>query len=284
MIVGKTTGARTRSEVPVYDSSAARIPLVAEFGELLHFRFLVWNLIARDLKIRYKRSALGFIWVMLNPLLMMGVQTIVFSQLFRFNVDHFTVYLLGGTLIWNLYAQGSIAAMSSVQGNGAILRKLHVPPSVFVVSAVGSAVVNLIFALAPFLVLTLANGLTPQWSWLFLLVPLLLTTLFTLGIGLIIGALMVFFTDTFEIYQVLVSIYYFLTPIFYPVTILPEPLRTLESFNPMALFLSSFRNAVIAGTLPSLHHVFYAVVAALGTLFIGWLFFTRLEDRFVYYF
>src|SRR5579862_824519 len=147
MIADKITGARARSVRPVYDSQAFRIPLISEFRELLFFRFLVWNLISRDLKVRYKRSALGFIWVMLNPLLMMAVQAIVFSQLFRFNVNHFTVYLLGGTLIWNLYVQGSTAALASVQANGSILRKLHVPPSVFAVSAVGSAVVNLLFAL-----------------------------------------------------------------------------------------------------------------------------------------
>jgi ABC-type polysaccharide/polyol phosphate export permease len=143
-----------------------------------------------------------------------------------------------------------------------------------VVSAVGSAVINLIFALGPFLVLVLLNGLVPRWSWLLLIVPLLLTTLFTLGIGLIIGALVVFFTDTFEMYQVLLSVFYFLTPIFYPVSILPEPLRMLENYNPMFLFVSSFRDAMIAGTLPPPGQLAYAFVAWsvpgwLGLLYTG---------------
>lgn len=284
MIAERTTVAGTKSVVPVYDSRARRIPLIAEFREVLLFRFLVWNLISRDLKIRYKRSALGFIWVMLNPLLMMAVLSIVFSQVFRFTINHYIVYLLGGTLLWNLFAQGSGAAMSSVQGNGAILRKLRVPPSVFVVSSIGSAVVNLVFALVPFLALALINGLTPRWSWLFLIAPLLMATLFTLGIGLIIGALMVFFTDTFEIYQVLVSIYYFLTPVFYPVFILPEPLHTLENYNPMFLFISSFRDAAIAGALPTLGQFMFSFAASVGVLLVGWAFFTRVEDTFVYHF
>jgi homopolymeric O-antigen transport system permease protein len=284
MIADRTTHVEPRMAVPVYDSRTFRIPLLSEFRELVLFRFLVWNLIARDLKIRYKRSALGFIWVMLNPLLMMAVLTIVFSQMFRFTINHYIVYLLGGTLLWNLYAQGSGAAMVSVQSNGPILRKLHVPPSVFVVSAVGSAVVNLVFALVPFLALALINGVTPRWSWLFLIVPMLLATLFTLGIGLIIGALVVFFTDTFEIYQVLVSIYYFLTPIFYPVSILPEPLHTLESYNPMFLFISSFRDAAITGMLPTLGQVVFSFVASFAVLLVGWAFFTQVEDKFVYHF
>src|SRR5215467_2505818 len=128
--------------LPVYDSRAFRLPIIDEFGELFRYRFLVWNLITRDLKVRYKRSVLGFVWVMLNPLLTMAVLTVVFSEVFRFNVEHYAVYVLSGTLLWSLYAQGSNAAMSSLQGSGNIIRKLYVPPSVFVASAVGSAVVN----------------------------------------------------------------------------------------------------------------------------------------------
>ncbi|HEU5382382.1 MAG TPA: ABC transporter permease [Ktedonobacteraceae bacterium] len=268
----------------VYDSSARRIPLVYEFNELIRYRFLLWSLIVKDLKVRYKRSSIGFIWVMLNPLLTMAVLTIVFSQVFRFNVDHYSAYLLGGTLLWNLYAQGSNAAMSSLQGNGSILRKLYVPPSIFVVSAVGSALVNLVFALVPFLILTLFNGVMPSFSWLFLIVPVLLTTLFSLGIGLIVGALVIFFTDTFEIYQVLVTAYYFLTPIFYPATILPEPLRTIEQFNPMYLFIALFRETVLQGTLPTLGLLLPAFATSIVVLLIGWIVFTRVEDRFVYHF
>ena len=105
--------------VPVYDSKAFRLPVIDEFRELVRYRFLVWNLITRDLKVRYKRSVLGFVWVMLNPLLTMAVLTIVFSEIFRFNIPHYPSYVLTGTLIWTLYAQGSNAAMSSLQGSGA---------------------------------------------------------------------------------------------------------------------------------------------------------------------
>ena len=121
--------------VPTYDSAAFRLPIIDEARELYHYRFLIWNMIARDLKVRYKRSILGFVWVMLNPLLTMAVLTVVFSTVFRVNVAHFAVYVLAGTLLWSLYAQGSNAAMSTLQSNGVIIRKLYVPPSVFVASA-----------------------------------------------------------------------------------------------------------------------------------------------------
>ncbi|HEY6284182.1 MAG TPA: ABC transporter permease, partial [Ktedonobacteraceae bacterium] len=208
---------------------------------------------------------------------------LVFSEVFRFNVNHYSVYLLAGTLIWNLYSQGTNASMSSLQGNGIILRKLYVPPSVFVASAIGSALVNFGFALAPFLFLALLNGLLPSVSWLFLVVPTLFAAMFSLGIGLIVAALVAFFTDTFEIYQVLLTAYYFLTPIFYPTSTLPEPLRSLENYNPMYLFVAIFRDAV-QGTLPGLRLLLSATAISVGVLLVGWVIFTRVEDKFVYQF
>jgi ABC-2 type transport system permease protein len=268
---------------PTYDSAAFKLPLVHELRELFQYRFLVWNLITRDLKVRYKRSVLGFVWVMLNPLLTMAVLTIVFSQIFRFNVSHYAVYVLSGTLLWTLFAQGSNAAMGSLQASGAVIRKLYVPPSVFVASAVGSAVVNFMFALGPFLILSIVDHITIRVSWLFLIYPAFLTVLFTMGIGLIVGALIVFFNDTFEIYQVLLQAYYFFTPVFYPIKTLPEPIRTIEGYSPMYLFLSSFRGAVMYNQVPG-EHMFRATLIALGTLAVGWIFFTRVEGKFVYQF
>jgi ABC-type polysaccharide/polyol phosphate export permease len=278
--------ARNR-QLKTYDSSARRLPLVFEGWELLRYRFLVRNLIARDLKVRYKRSSIGFIWVMLNPLLTMLVLTIVFSQVFRFSVPHYSVYLLGGILLWGLYAQGSTAAMSSLQTNGAILRKLYVPPTVFVVSAVGSALVNFLFALVPFFGLALVNQVLPSPTWLFIFVPMLLVTMFTFGIGLIVAAMIVFFNDTFEIYQVLVNAYYFFTPVFYPFSVfnrLPEPLHTIVAYNPMYIFLTMFRDAVMNNALPAPDQLVVGACMAMGVLLVGWIFFTRLEDKFAYRF
>lgn len=267
----------------VYDSEALKVPLVNELRELSRYRYLVWNLITRDLKVRYKRSALGFVWVMLNPLLTMAVLTIVFSTVFRFQQAHYSVFVLGGILLWGLYSQGSTAAMSSLHGSGHILRKLYVPPSAFVASAVGSGLVNFMFALAPFLLLALADHLTPTLAWFYLIVPAILVTMFTMGVGLVVSAMMVFFHDTYEIYQVLLQAFYFLTPVFYPLNALPVQIRSLERFNPLYLFISSFQNAVIYGTVPGLGQIAVSVVAALAVLTVGWVLFTKVEDKFVYH-
>lgn len=271
-------------QAPTYDSSALRIPLLHEARELYRYRFLVRNLVARDLKVRYKRSSIGFIWVMLNPLLTMIVLTIAFSEILRVQAPHFPVYILSGTLLWNLFSQGSNAAMSSIQDSGHILRKLYVPPTAFVASAIGSALVNFVFALVPLIGVALFDGLQPSLYWLYLPIPALLLAIFTFGVGLIVGGLIVFFHDTFEIYQVFLNAYYFLTPIIYAADRLPEPLRTIEQYNPLTMFLDSFRGVLMQGQLPPLELVGKTTIIALIALLLGWIFFTRLEDRFAYHF
>ena len=240
-------------------------------------------MIVRDLKVRYKRSFLGLIWVMLNPLLQMTVLFVVFSAVFRYAIPHYTVYLLSGILTWALFAQGTVASMDNLKANASILRKLYVPPSVFVVSAIGSALVNLVFSLAPFFALVLLNGLMPRWSWLFTVVPLVEIAVFALGVGLVLSATFVFFHDTFEIYQVFTSVYYFLTPIFYPVAALAKQLRLLEQYNPMYLFISEFRAAVMGTQLPDVQGLLIPVLISLAILAVGWTFFTRVEARFVFH-
>lgn len=280
-----SVSARAR-RVPVYDSQARRIPLIYPLQELLRYRYLVSNLVVKDLKVRYKRSSIGFIWVMLNPLLTMAVLTIVFSQVFPNKQPHYAVYVLAGTLLWGLYSQASTASMSSLQAGGPIIRKLYVPPSVFVASAVGSGLVNFVFALVPFFGLCLIDGLRPSVLWLFLVVPAVQTTIFTAGIGLIVAALVVFFQDIFEIYQVLLQLFYFLTPVFYPDSVIKQVpvLAAIERFNPMYLYLVAARDATIYNRLPSLSSMGLATAIALALFLIGWVVFTRVEDKLVYHF
>ena len=269
---------------PIYDSSSEQWRGITELSELFRYRFLLSNLIRRDLKVRYKRSPIGFAWVVLNPLLMMTVLTIVFSQIFRFGIPHFPVYLLAGILMFNLFSQGTNAAMAQLQGSGALLQRMYVPPSVFVVAAVGSAIVNLLFSLIPFLSIAFINGVRPTWGWLLIVVPIIITAVFTVGIGLIVGASVIFFTDTFEIYQVFLNVFYFLTPIFYPVSALHPPVSLFENFNPMFLFIDALRSAIFTGQLTVLPNMLVATAYALSAIIIGWTLFTRTEDTFAYHF
>ena len=284
------------ANIPIYDTGTIKSQSIFEFKELLRYRYLVTNLVARDLKVRYKRSVLGFIWVMLNPLLTMAVMVVVFSALLRYSstvIYDFPVYLLCGILIFNLFAQGTISSMSNLLGNGDTLRRMYVPPSVFVVSSIGSALVNLLFSIIPFFILALLTGIRPSITWLLLIVPCLETALFSLGVGLIVAPMMVFFHDTFEIYSVFVTVMNYLTPVFYPVIIFLAKLPIvykLEQYNPLFLYMDTARNAIM-GAYPTYHPVLsepreliVAPLLAIVMFLIGWLFFTRVEGRFAYYF
>jgi ABC-2 type transport system permease protein len=268
---------------PVYDSGAIRSRGLFEIKEFLRYRFLLLNLVSRDLKVRYKRSVLGFVWVMLSPLLTMAVLTVVFSNIFRFNTPHYAAYLLCGLLLWSVFAQGTVAAMSNLLGNGSVLRRMYVPPSVFVGSAIASAMVNLFFSLIPFAILAYLTGVDPTWWWLFLLVPCFMVTLFAFGVGLVLASMAVYFSDMQEIWAVLLSMYIYLTPVFYPVTILPPVVLALEQYNPMYLYLTIARTVVIYGMPPAMHDLAWAAGFTVAAVVIGWLVFTRLESRFAYH-
>ncbi len=268
--------------LPIYNSAALRIPFVHELTELHRYRFLLWNLVSRDLKVRYKRSVLGFLWAMINPLLTMAVLLVVFTRLFRFQVENYPVYILAGLLVWNLYSQGTTVAMRSVLDNSGTRKKIYVPASVFVAAAIGSALVNLLFAMVPLLLLTILMGVRPSAGWFLLPVPILQTALFAFGIGVIVAALSVFFADMLDIYEVLLNAYFYITPIIYPVSILPPLFIGLEQLNPLYHFMDLFRASLIQGTAISADRIVLSTAAALATTIIGWSLFTRLSDQFVY--
>jgi ABC-2 type transport system permease protein len=273
---------RKASESRVYDSAALRVPFIHELTELGRYRFLLWNLVLRDLRVRYKRSIMGFLWAMVNPLLTMMVLLAVFTRLFRFDVEHYPIYILAGLLVWNLFARGTSIAMRSVIDNAGVRNKIYVPASVFVAAAIGSALVNLLFALFPMLALALFSGVAPTLAWLYLPVPILQTTLLAFGVGVLIAALAVFFADMLDIYEVLLGAFFYLTPIIYPVSILPEVLRRLERLNLVFAFIDGFRSPLLLGRIPDLGDIVLTTCAALAITIVGWTLFTRLLDQFAY--
>jgi ABC-2 type transport system permease protein len=271
-----------RREAAIYDSDAVRLPFLHEMGELVRYRFMLWNLVIRDLRVRYKRSFLGILWAMINPSLTMIVLTVVFMNVFRFEVENYPIYVLSGILLWSIFSRGTSVAMRSMLDNSGILKRIYVPSSVFVASAVIGALIHVLFALAPLAILALITGIKPALTWLFLPLPILLTTLFAFGVALIVAALAVFFADVLDIYEVLLSAYFYFTPIIYPISILPPELARLQTLNPLYLCLNAFRVALINGGLPAPIDLVIATLVALVLTVTGWSIFTRLSHRFAY--
>ncbi|HEX3555796.1 MAG TPA: ABC transporter permease [Thermoanaerobaculia bacterium] len=254
--------------------------------EIFRYRDLVYALVGRELKVRYRRSAIGFTWTMLQPLLMMLVLQVVFNSLFRFRLDYgnYPVYALCGILFWNFFSQSILASMNSLKGNSPILRKLPVPKEVFPLATVISGVINLVFALVPLLLILVVtrHPITP--ALLFLPVSILLAALFTLGAGLLLSPLAVFFSDVVEMIGVLLSILMYLTPIFYPMKILEgSRYRPLVRFNPVRSILEVFRDPIYLGKVPPLSHLSVCFGIAVAALVIGGIAFRRSSDRIPFY-
>jgi ABC-2 type transport system permease protein len=251
--------------------------------EIFRYRDLVLTLVARELKVRYRRSVIGFVWTMLQPLLMMLVFYMVFSKLFRFNLPHYPVYALAGILFWNFFSQSIVSSMNSLRGNAPLLQKLPVPKAVFPIATVISGVVNLLFALVPTLLILilLEHSLSP--ALLFLPVSILLAGLFTLGAGLLLSPLAVFFSDIVELVGVLLTVLMYLTPIFYPMAILPDNVRWVVRFNPLRSILEVFRDPIHYGKIPPLEHIAVCIVITALALAIGAFAFRRSSDRIPFY-
>jgi ABC-type polysaccharide/polyol phosphate export permease len=219
---------------------------------------------------------------MLNPLLMMLILTAVFSNVFRITLEHYAVYLLSGLTLWNFFAQATTDAMNELVWGGGLLHRIYLPKTVFALSAIGTGLVNLFFALGPLAVIMLVTGIAFQPALVFVPIPILLTAMFTLGVGLIFSVLAARFADIAHIYQIVLTAWMYLTPIIYPVEIIPERYRWAFNLNPLYYLLEMFRGPIYSGSLPSPLHMIAAVLVSVAALLIGWIFFSQKADEFAY--
>ncbi len=251
--------------------------------EVFRYRSLLRDLVARDLKVRYKRSALGILWTMLNPLLLMVIFTIVFAHIMRVTVEHFTVYFLSAFVLWNFFAQATSWSTGCLLGYAPLIKKIYVPKSIFVIATVLAGTVNLVISLVPLAIIMLVVGHPFSPAIAFLPVPILLTTMFSLGLSLALAPICLMFADIVQIYQVVLTAWMYLTPIIYPLSALPDRYRELLVMNPMTHLVEAFRTPIYQGALPSSHVMIGATVAATVTLVVGWMIFEHYSDRVAYY-
>ena len=252
------------------------------FREFWKYRDLLKLLVARDIKLKYRRSVLGYAWSVLNPLMIMAVMTLVFSSLFSRNIPHFPVYLFCGQLLFNFMNNATRQALYSVTGNAALIKKTYVPRYLFTVAKITSGMADLVFSLPALVVVMAATGakITPR----LLMVPLVLVQLylFCIGLGLFLAQANVFFRDTQFLYNAATTAWLYLTPIFYPLEMLPGWLMNLVRWgNPMYFYVQQFRDLVWVCRFPNFGTVFAGCAAAVIVLALGsWSFF-RGQDKFI---
>lgn len=247
------------------------------------YKFLIKQLVSRDFKVRYKRSVLGVFWSFLNPLLMMLVQYLVFSHLFKSDIENYPVYLLSGVVVFNFFTEATGQALTAIVGNAPLISKVYVPKYVYPVTRVLSSCINLVMSLLPLFivaVITHENFTKAYFMFPYILVCVLI---FTMGMGMLLCTLMVFFRDIQFLWSVICMLWTYLTPIFYPVTIIPQQIRPLFYYNPMYQYVSAVRSIVMDGVTPRPITFFCCTAAAIVMLLFGGLVFKKNQDKFIFY-
>lgn len=266
----------------IYDSANRGPVALEELRGIFQYRDLIFQLIRRDIVARYKRSILGVGWTMLQPLGMMVILSLVFSQLFH-QVQGYPIYVLSGLIAWTFFAQTTNASIQQLVWGGALMRRIYLPRTSFAVSAVGTGLVNLVLSFFLLLFIAPLNGISIGWPVLFIPLSILLLAVFALGVGLFLSALAVYFHDVVEMYQIVLLGWMYLTPVIYPKEIIPpDYARLLLSLNPMYYFIEIFRAPIYRGEIPDPRILATGALISLATLIIGWVVFSLKADRFIY--
>ena len=252
----------------------------AELRDIVGQKSLLYELVHRDLTVRYKRSFLGFFWTMLHPLLLMLIFLVVFSNIFRSRAPHYETYFLSAYVAWNFFSQTAVNAMAGVAWNGPLMKRVRVPLSMFTVAATVSGLANLGLSLIMLLIVMLIVGAPLFPSLAFLPVSLLLVGVFTLGVSLALTAVSIFFGDVREMVQAGLPAMMYLTPIIYPISVVPERYRWLIKLNPMTYIVEIVRDPIYYGIIPSRATLLVATVVSFGALAIGWMIFRHMAPRF----
>lgn len=250
---------------------------------LKKYRFLIKQLVSRDFKTKYKRSVLGVLWSLLNPILMMAVQYYVFSTIFKADIPHYLAYLMIGIVSFNFFSESTNMCLSSVLGNSGLISKVNTPVIIYPVTRVVSSLINLGFSLIPMIAVVIIDGVALGKSAVLAVWFMLCLIIFSLGIGLLLATSMVFFRDTQFLWGVLNSIWIYATPIFYPETILPDNLRFVLDINPIYYFLKNIRFCIIEGISPEPITYVQCMTIALAALIIGAVVFNLFRNKFILY-
>lgn len=237
-------------------------------------KFLLKQLVKRDLTSKYKDSILGIAWSFLNPLLIMIVFTAIFSMLFGRQIENYPVYFLSGRVIYDFYKSATQGAMRSVKGNASILKKIYVPKYMFTISKVCYEFINFLISFIILFGVMLVTGAQFHITTIFAVIPLFFLVVLIFGIGLILAVGNTYFTDVEHLYSVFALILMYASALFYPMEIVPVTVQKIFTLNPVYCAIASFRECVIYGLFPDISTLTYLAVFAFTTLGIGILLFS----------
>lgn len=246
-------------------------------------KFAFEELVKRDFKQKYKGTVLGMFWSILSPLLTLLVMRLVFTNFFGRNMEHYTIYLFAGNLMFNYYKEQTRGGMLSLLTNASIFTKINVPKYLFIFSKSVSAVINFGITLIVFFLFVAIDRVPFHWSILAIIYPIVMLTLFNLGVGMILSALFIFFRDITYIYDIFTLLLMYMSAIFYDVSAFPEKIQRIFLLNPVFCAIKYVRVVVIDGHLPSLAYHILLLLYATVAIGLGSLIYKKYNTRFLYY-
>ena len=256
---------------------------VYKINSIKRYQFLFEELVKRDFKKKYKRTALGMAWSVLSPLLTLLVMRLVFTQFFGRNMEHYTTYLFCGNLVFAFFNESSTQGMSSLMANASIFTKVNVPKFMFLLSKNVQCLINFGLTLCVFVLFCILDGITFSWRWVTLLYPVCCLVIFNIGVGFILSALFVFFRDVQYLWSVFTQLLMYMSAIFYTVDTMSPLYQKLFHVNPVYLFISYFRQVVIDMTVPPLWLHGLILFDTLLVFGIGAWMYKKYNHEFLYY-
>ena len=249
------------------------------------YGFLMKQLVSRDFKVKYKRSVLGIFWSLLYPILTMAVMALVFTNMFKFSTPgvNYLAYLMSGLVIFNYFSEASNLAMSSVVANFSLINKVYIPKYIFPISKCLFVGINFLLTLIPLYAIILLTGTGINIYHLLLPYAFICLFLFTVGFGLILATVSVFLRDMFYIYGVVITLWTYMTPIMYDISIISGPLQIIFKLNPLYWFIYFARDIILYHQVPGINVWIYCGIFAIVFLIIGIIVFKKNQDKFIYY-
>lgn len=267
----------------IYDSAKSKWLALEEFKALNRYKDLLVQLIRRNIVTRYKRSTLGILWTMLNPLGTMIILSIVFSRVFEVK-GVYPAFIITNIVAWNYFLQTTQFTLNATLWGGDLFNRIYMPRTTYVISTNGASLVNLFFALVPLALIFLVTKTTVHMPILLFPFAIFLLALFTLGFSLLLSTAVIFFPDIAELFPVILQGWFYITPIIYPETVLQDLVGGwILKLNPLYHILKVFQMTLYSGLYPSVSQWLSALFVSLFTFILGWLVITNYSKTFHYY-
>lgn len=255
--------------------------LIVYLQTFMKYQPLLKELVKRDITIRYRHSVLGMLWTVLNPLLMMIVMSVVFSSLFKNSIENFPVYVMIGNVVFNCNSEATNRGLSSIIWNSSLIKKVYIPKYLFPLATVASSLINFGFSFIALLLVMFFTGADFYPTLITAWIPLIYLIIFSLGISLALCAINVFFRDIEHLYGVFITVWMYLSAIFYSTDILPAGVRQVVHYNPIYQYITFFRKIILEGVFPNMQTNLLCILYSVVALILGLSVFYKLQDRFI---